>query len=99
MFSSMNLNIPSNAFKFEIITTKEEWKEELWNKSVSVLSNAIIKKANSYDYQLRYNASDVDYLPVLQTWLIISLFFDGIIGAKMFTAVSASTFNVLPEIL
>ena len=98
VFSSMNLNIPSNAFKFEIITTKEEWKEELWNKSVSVLSNAIIKKANSFDYQLRYNASDVDYLSVLQTWLIISLFFDGIIGAKMFTAERSGIYTFSKEL-
>ncbi len=98
VFSSMNLNILSNAFKFEIITTKEEWKEELWNKSVSVLSNAIIKKANSFDYQLRYNASDVDYLSVLQTWLIISLFFDGIIGAKMFTAERSGIYTFSKEL-
>lgn len=98
VFSSMNLNIPSKAFKFEIITKKEEWKEELWNKSVSVSSNAIVKKANSFDYQLRYNASDEELLSVLQTWLIISLFFDSIIGAKMFTAERSGIYTFSKEL-
>jgi len=90
---SMNLNIPTETFRCEIATTKEEWKEELWNKSVSVLSKFVIKKAKSFDYKLRW--LDEEDLPYLQSILMITLFFDGILGAKMFTAERSGiyTFN------
>jgi len=89
----MNLNLKSDSFKCEIITTKEEWKEELWKKSVSVMHDFVVKKANSFDYKLQFLKDTL--LPLQQSWLIISLFFDGIIGAKMFTAERSGiyTFN------
>ena len=89
----MNLNLKSDSFKCEIITTKEEWKEELWKKSVSVMHDFVVKKANSFDYKLQFLKDTL--LPFQQSWLIISLFFDGIIGAKMFTAERSGiyTFN------
>lgn len=95
MIPSMNLDIQSETFKFEIVTTKEEWREELWKKSVSVRLNEIVKNADSFDYQLRYSETDEDVLSVLQSWLITSLFFDGVIGAKMITAERSGiyTFN------
>ena len=96
MLSYMNLNIKTDAFKCEIVTTKEEWKDELWNKSISVLYNHIVKKANSFDYQLRL--VDEDSLPFLQSWLITSMFFDGIIGAKMFTAERSGIYTFSKEL-
>lgn len=81
---SMNLNIPTNIFRCEIATTKEEWKSELRNKSVSAWSRFIIKKAKSFDYKLRW-PNEEDF-PYLQGILTIMLFFDGIMGAKMFSA-------------
>ena len=95
---SMNLNINTNSFKCEIATTKEEWREELWNKSVLVSSNAIVKKANSFYYQLRYNVTDGDLMPILQSLLITSLFFDGIIGVKMFTAERSGIYTFSKEL-
>ncbi|MBR3492448.1 MAG: ATP-binding protein [Bacteroidales bacterium] len=90
---SMNLNIPTETFRCEIATTKEEWKEELWNKSVSVWSRFIQKKVKSFDYKLRW--PNEEQIPYLQGILAISLFFDGIMGAKMFTAERSGiyTFN------
>ena len=54
VLASMNLNINTDSFKCEIVTSKDEWKEELRNKSVSVWYNYIVKKANSFDYKLRW---------------------------------------------
>ena len=90
---SMNMNIPTETFRCEIATTKEEWKEELWNKSVSVWSRFIKKKVKSFDYKLRW--PNEEEIPYLQGILVISLFFDGIMGAKMFTAERSGiyTFN------
>ena len=90
---SMNLNIQAEAFRCEIATTREEWKEELWNKSVSVWSRFIIKKVKSFDYKLRW--PNEEEIPYLQGILTISLLFDGIMGAKMFTAERSGiyTFN------
>ena len=96
VLSYMNLNIKTDAFKCEIVTTKEEWKDELWNKSISVLYNHIVKKTNSFDYKLRL--VDEDSLPFLQSWLITSLFFDGIIGAKMFTAERSGIYTFSNEL-
>ena len=90
---SMNLNIQTEAFRCEIATAKEEWKEELWNKSVSVWSRFIIKKVKSFDYKLRW--PNEEEIPYLQGIMAISLLFDGIMGAKMFTAERSGiyTFN------
>ena len=93
VLASMNLNINTDSFKCEIVTSKDEWKEELRNKSVSVWYNYIVKKANSFDYKLRW--IEESHLPFMQSMLITSLFFDGIVGAKMFTAERSGiyTFN------
>ena len=90
---SMNLNINTNPFKCEIVTTKEEWRKELWEKSVSVGSNYIVKRANSFEYKLRWKKED--HLPFMQPLLVMSLYFDGIVGAQMFTAERSGiyTFN------
>lgn len=90
---SMNLNINTNSFKCEILTTKEEWRKELWEKSVSVGSNYIVKRANSFEYKLRWKKED--HLPFMQPLLVMSLYFDGIVGAQMFTAERSGiyTFN------
>ena len=93
---SMNLNINANSFKCEIATTKEEWREELWRKSVSVLSGFIEKKANSYNYKLRWPHEEP--MSFLQSILTISLFFDGIVGAKMFTAERSGIYTFSKEL-
>ena len=89
----MNLNIETDLFKCEMVTTKEEWREELLRMSVSVRSNSIVKKPNSLDYHLELMGESS--LPLLLAYLKTSLFFDGIIGAKMFTAERSGiyTFN------
>ena len=89
----MNLNIKTDLFKCEIATTKEEWREELLNKSVSVRSNYIVKKTNSFDFHLELTGENSR--PLMLSFLKTSLFFDGIIGAKMFTAERSGiyTFN------
>ena len=93
VLASMNLNINTDSFKCEIVTSKNEWREELRKKTVSVWSNYIVKKANSFDYKLRW--IEESHLPFMQSMLITSLFFDGIVGAKMFTAERSGiyTFN------
>lgn len=90
---SMNLNITTNSFKCEIATTKEEWEKELYEKAVIVGSNHIVKKANSYEYQLRWKKEE--HQPIVQALLVTALYFDGIIGAQMFTAERSGiyTFN------
>lgn len=89
----MNMEINANSFKCEIATTREEWRKELWEKSVSIGSNYIVKKANSFEYKLRWKQEDL--LPFMQPLLVMSLYFDGIVGAKMFTAERSGiyTFN------
>ena len=93
---SMNLSIKTNSFKCEIATTKEEWKEELWNKSVSAWSRFVVKKAYSYNYRLRWPHEK--YSLHLQSILVISLFFDGIIGAKIFTAERSGIYTFSKEL-
>ena len=83
--SSMKLNVRSNTFKCKIVTSKEELEQELLNKEVSDPNMSIVKKAQSFDYQLR-GWNDEGLLPNMESQLITSLFFDGIFGAKMFTA-------------
>ena len=92
----MNLNIKSDSFKCEIVTTKEEWNEELWNKSVSVLSDMIVKREKTFNYKL--NISHNDNLKFIQTLLLISLFFDGIIGAQIFTAERSGIYTFSKEL-
>lgn len=95
ILASMNLSINTKSFKCEIVTTKEEWKNELFGKSVSVWSSIIIKKAKSFDYQMRLYSEREKVLPHLQSTLMMSLFFDNVIGSKMFTAERSGiyTFN------
>lgn len=90
---SMNLNINTDSFKCEVATSKEEWKEELWEKSISVLANHIVKKSHSFEYKLWWHKEE--QIPVMQPLLITSLYFDGIVGAQMFTAERSGiyTFN------
>lgn len=90
---SMNLNINTDSFKCEIATSKDEWKQELWDKSISVLDNHIEKKANSYKYKLWWHKEEQKLF--MQPLLITSLYFDGIVGAQMFTAERSGiyTFN------
>ncbi len=93
---SMNLNIPTDTFRCEIATTKEEWENELRNKSVSVYSSFITKKAKSFDYKLRWpNEKEFPYLEGL---LAITLFFDGIMGAKMFSAERSGIYTFSREL-
>lgn len=94
--SVMNLNFKSDALKCEIITTKEEWREELLKKQVSVLFNFIEKKANSLDYHLRLLSDNS--LAFMQSCLKTSLFFDGIIGVKMFTAERSGIYTFSKEL-
>ena len=90
---SMNLNIKTDSFKCEIATSKEEWKRELWDKSISVLDNHIEKESNSFKYKLWWHKEEQKLF--MQPLLISSLYFDGIVGAKMFTAERSGiyTFN------
>ncbi len=90
---SMNLNIKTDSFKCEIATSKEEWKRELWDKSISVLDNHIEKESNSFKYKLWWHKEEQKLF--MQPLLISSLYFDGVVGAKMFTAERSGiyTFN------
>ena len=80
----MNLNINMDIFKCEIITTKGEWREEVFNKSVSAWFDSIVKKANSFEFHL--NLLDESSMIYMQSFLETALLFDGIIGSRMFTA-------------
>lgn len=94
----MNLNIKTDSFKCEIATTKEEWKDELLKKSVSVWSNYIVKKENSFEYHLELHTAGERHQAYMQSWFITSLFFDGIIGAKMFTAERSGIYTFSKEL-
>lgn len=94
----MNLNIKTDSFKCEIATTKEEWKDELLKKSVSVWSNYIVKKENSFEYHLELHMAGERHQAYMQSWFITSLFFDGIIGAKMFTAERSGIYTFSKEL-
>ena len=91
-----NLNIRTNSFKCEIVTTREEWSEELRNKSI-VWFNYIEKKANSYDYKLRWIVNEKDK-SFLQSNLLTSLFFDGIFGAQIFAAERSGIYTFCKEL-
>lgn len=92
----MNLDIKTDLFICEIVTTKEEWKEELFRKAVSVWSNFIVKNENSFSFHLEF--SDESYLSFGQSCLKTSLFFDGIIGAKMFAAERSGIYTFSKEL-
>ena len=94
----MNLNIQTDSFKCAIVTSKKEWKEELLKKSVSVWSDGIVKKANSFEYHIKLYAKGESFQSFMQSFLIISLFFDGIIGAKMFTAERSGIYTFSKEL-
>lgn len=94
----MNLNIQTDSFKCEIVTSKKEWKEELVRKSVSVWSDFIVKKANSLAFHLELQGTGESHLSFMQSCLITSLFFDGIIGAKMFTAERSGIYTFSKEL-
>ncbi len=94
----MNLSIPADSFKCVIVTSRKEWKEELFKKSVSVWSNYIVKKTNSYGYHLELHVAGESYLSLAQSWMITSLFFDGIIGAQMFTAERSGIYTFSKEL-
>ena len=94
----MNLNIKTDLFKCEIVTTKKEWNDELLKKSISVWSNYIVKKENSLKYHLELNGTGDNYQAYMESWLITSLFFDGIIGAKMFTAERSGIYTFSKEL-
>lgn len=92
----MNLDIKVDLFKCKIVTTKEEWREELLKKQVSVLFNFIEKKANSLAYHMRLLSDNS--LAFMQSCLKTSLFFDGIIGVKMFTAERGGIYTFSKEL-
>lgn len=92
----MNLNIKADSFKCEIVTTKKEWRDELWNKSVSVLSDMIVKSEKSFNYQL--NISHNDNSKFIQALLLTSLFFDGIIGTQIFAAERSGIYTFSKEL-
>lgn len=94
----MNLNIQTDSFKCEIVTSKKEWKEESLKKSVSVWSDFIVKKANSYGYHIELHTTDGSDRHFMQSCLITALFFDGIIGAKMFTAERSGIYTFSKEL-
>jgi predicted ATPase len=94
----MNLNIQTDSFKCEIVTSKKEWKEESLKKSVSVWSDYIVKKANSYNYHIELLATGGIDQPFMQSCLITALYFDGIIGAKMFTAERSGIYTFSKEL-
>ena len=96
VLSYMNLNIKSDKFKCEILTTKDEWKEELFSKTVSWYGH-IEKKAESLDYKLKWIVNDND-LRYLQANFITSLYFDGIVGVQMFTAERSGIYTFSKEL-
>lgn len=96
VISVMNLNIKTDALKCEIVTTKEEWREELLEKQVLVLFNFIEKEANSFGYRIKL--LDEGSLQFMQSCLKTSLFFDGIIGVKMFTAERSGIYTFSKEL-
>lgn len=98
ILSYMNLNIQKDSFKCEIVTTKEEWREELLNRSVTLWSNEIVKKANSLNYHIELRGIGGNELQVMQSFMTTALFFDGIILAKMFTAERSGIYTFSKEL-
>ena len=95
----MNLDINVDLFKCKIITTKEEWRKELFQKSVSTFYDYVVKKANSFDFRLKlFRKDDVSDLSNMQSYLKRSVFFDGIIGAKMLTAERSGIYTFSREL-
>ena len=94
----MNLNIRTDSFKCQIVTSKKEWKNEVLKKSVSFWSNYIVKKANSFVYHIEMLSTRGRYMSFMQSCLITALFFDGIIGAKMFTAERSGIYTFCKEL-
>ena len=94
----MNLNIRTDSFKCQIVTSKKEWKNEVLKKSVSFWSNYIVKKANSFVYHIEMLSTRGSDLSFMQSCLITALFFDGIIGAKMFTAERSGIYTFCKEL-
>lgn len=92
----MNLDIKVDLFKCKIVTTKEEWRKELFQKSVSIFYDYVVKKANSFDFRVKLFSNDD--ISVMQSYLKRSLFFDGIIGAKMLTAERSGIYTFSREL-
>ena len=81
VLESMNLNIKTDSFKCEIVTSKEEWKQEVYDKAVSLFM--ITKRTKSFEYKIAASKNLLDYL---QSVLMTSLYFDNVNGAYIFTA-------------
>lgn len=98
ILSYMNLNIQKDSFKCEIVTTKEEWREELLKRAVSLWSDEVVKKTNSLNYHIELRGVGRSELQVMQSFLITALYFDGIILAKMFTAERSGIYTFSKEL-
>jgi len=98
ILSYMNLNIQKDSFKCEIVTTKEEWREELLKRTVSLWSDEVVKKTNSLNYHIELRGVGGSELQVMQSFLITALYFDGIILAKMFTAERSGIYTFSKEL-
>lgn len=98
ILSYMNLNIQKDSFKCEIVTTKEEWREELLKRAVSLWSDEVVKKTNSLNYHIELRGVGGSELQVMQSFLITALYFDGIILAKMFTAERSGIYTFSKEL-
>lgn len=96
VLESMNLNIDMTSFKCEIVTTREEWIKEVFEKSVS--SYMLKKDKNSIKYQIAKDTKEPDLIHYLQAILLISLYFDNVNGAYIFTAERSGIYTFSKEL-
>ncbi len=82
----MNLNIREDNFKCELITSTEEWSEELKKKEVQKSSTSIkiLKKGKNNNYSIA--ATEQFDKTRAQVILLMSLYFDNIIGTHFLPA-------------
>lgn len=86
ILEDMNLHIQDRTFKCEIITTKEEWREELKSKKTSgtLLNTSFIKKNDTLNYSIRYK--DESLVAFTQAVFCTQIYLDNIAGTFFITA-------------
>lgn len=83
---SLNLNIQTESFNCEIVTSKEEWEKEILAKEfyIKLRVGSIRKKKDSFSYSIRWSKNGNEDL--MKTMFLLSAYFDGVFGSYMFTA-------------
>ena len=86
IIESMNLNVDEKAFKCSIVTSREQWREELTVEPSYVESgkSSFSKENNTLRYSIRH--SEKSLVEFTEAVALMALYFHGVIGTNFMTA-------------